>query len=414
MKRFVIGGFFSVGLKAISILVKFILITLLMKELTLDDYANYSLMTITTGISIFFLGGDFYNYTQKQLSNKDTSVSVGCLIFNHAVVVFTLSLVFIVLSAIYFFLNDLGLLLFILFIFITLFEFFTTEAYRYAVYFERVIESNIILFLKSTLWVFIALGLYYFDQGIRLNLIYFCWAIGVMLTSAGCIFFYSKHFKGILNQTISLPTIKSGLIFSSPFLLAALLYKSNEFLDRYFIQQNMSLTELGVYSAFYTFVGVIQTFVFVGVVARRYPILLKSSCLRSLNKSIINFFTEISVLIIFLSSLVYYLFDFYAIFVGKKELIAYKDILLTLLIGNYFFMTSLVWHYVILKSGKGKFIFISTIIALSTNLILLFYMIPINSLLYVSYCFVISSIVLFICKFYFASISMKQQVYLER
>ena len=388
--------FFSVGLKSISIVFKFFFTTYLISKLSLSDYGYFSYYSMISGFLVFIYGLDFYNYIQYSLSKKKRDYDV---INEHCSVifyVFMLAFLFCILS---YFLDVQSII--ILVVFVGFSEYLLTEVYRYLVYFEKSKLSNFLLFIKTCSWpLFVIFSFFIFDE-IDVSQILLIW----LINNVAIIFligFHSFENEVLPKVKILKPKfIMNGLLFSFPYLISTLSYKLLEFLDRFYIGSKMNSDMLGIFSTYMSFVGVIQTFIYVGVSAEFYPKLLKSETKHEFMKVSGLMFSAILFSVLFLSAPIFGFFNYYSIFVGKPELTSNSSVFFILLVSNAFFCLSLVFHYMLLKFGLNRFVLISTLVSLCLSLLLYILFRPEN-LISVSYIGLFSTTTLFILKGWFA------------
>lgn len=406
---------YSYGLKSISIVIKFVLITLLVKELTLEEYGRYSYFVIVSGLFLFVLGGDFYNYTHSNIAGIKSKIKKRYYISQHLFFISCSVLVLTIMFLVYIVYGGSDYQILGLFFFITLTEYLTTEYYRYLVIFGLFNQSNILLFLKSTGWVVAILLFHFLGYQLSVKLILLTWAVASVLIFIILLYLTLKsQVKFFYFSIFSIKSIYKGLLFSAPFFLASILYKLNEYFDRFFVENYLGSAELGVYSVFYSFIGVVQTFIFVGVLAKIYPKILASHNTDDLLIQLKNLFVVTFLTVLFLSVFIFSMFDFYANLVGRPELVEYKSVFLVLLVGNMFFCLSFSFHYVLVRAKESMKILYSSIGAMCVNILCLFFLIPAENLFYISLCFLMSMVSLFAIKLYFSKNAIQRAMQHEK
>ena len=157
-----------------------------------------------------------------------------------------------------------------------------------------------------------------------------------------------------------------------------------------------------------------QTFIFVGVLAKIYPKILASNNTDDLLVQLKSLFVVTFLTVLLLSVSMFLMFDFYSSLVGRPELVENKSVFFVLLVGNMFFCLSFSFHYVLVKAKDSMKILYSSIVAMCVNILCLYFLMPAENLFYISLCFLMSMISLFMLKLYFSITAIRRAMLHER
>ena len=266
-------GIYNLLFRVLTIAAKFVLSILIVKRLSVADYGTFGIFQTTVTLAIYVLGFDFYTYNTRQILKANEKSVTDCLmnqlVFHGIVYLIVLPLLFFV-----FFFGVIDLEYLFLFYLILICEHLSQEAYRFLIALKKSVAASFILFVRSGLWIFI-LALFwssFLDQA-NLGLVLMFWFIGA-LTS---ILVGAKYLPKIQSFKIDFNWVRKGLIVSSPFFIATVLYKIMEFSGRYFLDFWFSKEIVGVFTFYSSIANTIFVFVQAMVLVVMSPYLIEAA-----------------------------------------------------------------------------------------------------------------------------------------
>ena len=227
LERFSFYKIINTSLRILPLGIKFIFFVALSKYLSVDDYADYTLITTTITISIFVFGLDFYNFSirniltdkhhvERKVINSFALYLMAYLIFFLFVIPFLSQVSFI---------NKNGVFLISL---ICVTEHLNQEIYRLQIAFKKVFIANIIFFLRVFGWTGILLfEILWISKSITNTEIFQYWLGFNLVAIILNIIIYCKSW-GFLKEVLKLDVnfIVRGFKVSSLFFLGTLSLKS--------------------------------------------------------------------------------------------------------------------------------------------------------------------------------------------
>lgn len=266
----------SVSLRAATLLSKFALIFVLAKYLPPEELGVYGLVSATIGYAIFFLGMDFYTFSNREIIKVDATLQ-GRYIKSQ----FLAYLLFFVALA------PLFLILFILdlmpwavvgwFFAILIVEHLSQELMRLLVALSHQVAASIVLFVRFGLWALILSVVIPMEQQLRsLNTVWIAWFIGGAVAVGYGFFRVSRMKLGGWERRADFSWVISGVKIALPFLLATIALRSILTLDRYLIEVTSGLELLGVYVFFMGISMSLLSFLESAVFSFYYPTMIQS------------------------------------------------------------------------------------------------------------------------------------------
>jgi O-antigen/teichoic acid export membrane protein len=365
----------NLGLRGFSMLAKFLLVIYIGKYLSVDDLGEYGLFVTTITIAIYFLGLDFYTYNTREILAKEKDKRLPLIrdqfIFHLVVYVVVLPLLLSVFA-----MGIIEIQYIIYFYLILVFEHLSQELYRLYTTLQKPIFANILLFLRTGLWVYAVIALWYLKVPNTQNLesIWYAWSVGSFISIIVGILYIKKeyNFKD-LTQKIDWLWIKNGVKISIPFFIGTLAYKVIEFSDRYMIDYYMTKADVGIYTFFGGIANVVNIVVFTLVIMIYYPILVEqyqNNHIKEFSKNLKVFTIKTISLSIATALLIGLLISPVLNFIGKIEFQNNLNLLWLLLLANIVLNISFVPHYVLYAKGKDIIIRNVTLIGAGMNIVL--------------------------------------------
>ena len=259
-------------LRGLTLVSKFILLLFIARCLSPENLGIYGLVSVSITISLYFLGMDFYAFNSREIIAQSED---GCAPLIRDQLVFH-GLVYLIILP----------LLIILFVFdfiawqyigwfyaLLILEHLSQESNRLLITLSRPTMANIVLFLRSGIWVYAVVGTGYFYRDTRtLQFIWLMWCLGGILCVLMTIFtLRNLNWKKTFNLSVDWQWLKRGFLKSMPFFGSTVAILGVQYADRFFIQNYHGEAMVGVYTFYANISNVLQTFIFTGVIAILYP-----------------------------------------------------------------------------------------------------------------------------------------------
>lgn len=266
----------NLGLRALTLSVKFVFIIALAATLPPEQVGIYGLITVTVSYSIYILGLEFHTFSAREISDQPKSKWPNILINQGLFFSFTYP---IALSLIYilFFVKVLpGDIMFGFFL-ITILEHLSSELVKLLVVLEKQLLSTTIIFTKQALWpLFFILWSWVEPNKANISTLITFWIYGTLASIAiGVVPLLKLDWKETPVK-IDIIWIKRGIIVATPLLLSTLATRSLFTLDRYAFETLNGLTLLGAYSVYFGIASAIISFMESGVFVFYYPKMIKA------------------------------------------------------------------------------------------------------------------------------------------
>lgn len=326
---------------------KFIIFTLLSKELTPLDFGNYSLLVSLITIMIFVLGGDFYNFSIRDvLKTKSEKSRLLNKLASNFFFYFVIYVIFFIIGSIVF--NQLTYTrpYIFLVIFLCITEHLSQEFYRMLVAFNRVLLANVLLFIRTAGWTGIVVFLIYqkIDFGVR-NILQL-WLFADVLTILYVLFFIiKKEQKKLVYIKLDFDWVKKGMKISYIFFITTIFLKIIEYSNRFIVGYYLGEEMAGIFTFYSSISMLITVYINTIVISFELPTLIrsaKSPIIKSLflkfKKSLLLQIGVSSVGIILVINPILY-------WQNKEEFRVYLPILLLMIIGSALMNFSLLYHF---------------------------------------------------------------------
>jgi O-antigen/teichoic acid export membrane protein len=398
---------FNLGLRGITILLRFALVFGLGKYYSTEDLGVYGLFNTTITIVIFFLGFDFYAYAHREILKAQKPQQVTYLLNSLAFFAITY-LVVLPVCLVVFFAGVLPVEYIAWFYIIVTFEHIGQELYRLFILYDKQLFANILLTIRMASWIVPVVGYWVVAdfKELRLEPIFWMWISGQAVAIIVGVIGLRRYYKGVgRTGPIDWYWIKRGIPVASQFLVGTIAYKIIEFSDRYFLDYYLDKTAVGVYTFYYNFANLLQTLVFTIVIAQLYPKLAEYYGNNEMDKynEYKKSFTRQVFWVSIGSSVLVLLAIIPAIeIVGKQE---FYDNFLTyglLVFAITLLNLSFIPHYILYAVGKDRIIMVSTIVCALVNVTSNLIITPRLGLAGSALSTVISYFVLMIIKFFYA------------
>ena len=324
IKNKVLDFFSGTILRIFSIISRLMLVMILLNKLTLYEFGQFGLITVTAAYFIIFCGFELHNYTSKELLRykiqKWGFIFINRLYFSIATFSIFFFLIIFFNKSFALNLNDIYLIFFIIF-----FEHILMEINR--VFYIKGDYSRYILldFLRKSLLPFVIMILYLIDYKINLELVLKVWFFSTLLNFIISFYFLNKiEFKmSKKDYFINIKFLLKG-VKKSAFLLISLLMSTLVFvIDRYFIKIFYDDIILSSYIFFIAISLVPLSITDSAVITKYFRVLLLNSK-KNIIKFKLNFFEALKITIFIILS-----FDLICFFtIDKLIIISGKEIIL--------------------------------------------------------------------------------------
>lgn len=398
-------GLFSALLRSFTLGSKFLLLFVMARALSPEDVGVYGLITTSIGLSLYVLGMDFYVFnTREILSDKENNKSK--FIRDQFVFHFVMYIVVLPLLIFIFIFKIIPLDYIIVFYLLLIFEHLSQEFYRLFITFSRSLLANVLLFIRSGIWVLIVFFLWVFHYRLTLTTIFILWLIGAVTNVFVSVIVLKK--TGVLKsvfEPIDWGWIRKGFFASLPFFTSTIILNLMQYIDRYILQIYHGEKVVGIYTFYMSIANAVQIFIFTGIFSILYPKAMKQyQCNQikeyreTMRRMALGSIISLIVLIILIAMGVEILLHL----IGKEVYINNLPLIWILLIAVSFNVISQISHYSLYIRGMDREIFISTllsfIIVLFSNLVL----IPNYSLYGAAISLMLAMFSLFFTKLYFS------------
>jgi len=276
LKRF--SGLFNFGLRASTLAFRFLLSFYIIKYIGLEATGIYGLAVGAVGIVPALIGWGLNNLLSREIVGGGAvaagpRIKTRLLVTGVSLVAFT---VIVLAGALW---QGVALSsLYLLILLLVWFETLALDLHMPLIGLEKAVEANLLVFIRSALWVPVAMGLGVVFPALRnLEMVFWMWIASHVLALVMLWYFSRRlHIRGILSAPIEWGWLKDKLrkgraIYVSDLGIVGLIYA-----DRYVVGLILGLTLTGIYSFYWSLANALQTLVATAVVQTALPILVRS------------------------------------------------------------------------------------------------------------------------------------------
>lgn len=241
----------NVFIRGLNLLSKFFLSIYLAKYFAPDFLGSYTIFFTTVTVGIYFLGFEFYAFSQREYLKKDISQFANFVknqfVFHFIGYLILLPLVYLSSHK---FISSKHLILFFI---ILILEHLNQEFYRLLVVIKKTVAASINIFFRSGFWIFFFIYISVLDKNFQnLTFLYWTWIIGQII----CFFFSCYALKNFgwmkaFSKKIEWQWIMKGIKISSLFFLSGVMQKTMEYSERFYLQEIVGSKMVGIYFFFY-------------------------------------------------------------------------------------------------------------------------------------------------------------------
>ena len=352
-------------LRALTLLSKFFLIFSLAYFLKPEDLGLYGLVTVTVGYSIFFLGLDFYVYSNRKIWKLEPEER-GRLVKSHIVLSSFCYFVFLPLSLFLFYFEILPWWILFWFFALLILEHISQEMNRLLVAQSRQLEASMVMFFRMGGWCLIVMLLMFINESLRsLDVILFGWFSGCLISIGLGAFFIKKINMGGWKSPVNWSWVKAGLLISVPMLLASLSLRGVFIVDRFWFKYIGGMELLGAYVFYSGICTALLSLMEAGVFSFYYPILISAHSkgdASSYRETFYKLSVQTIIFIIVLSASAWFFVSFAVGLLSEPVYAENLYIFKWLLLANGLFVLGMVPHYGLYSKGNDRPIIVGHLI----------------------------------------------------
>lgn len=347
---------------------RFVLVIFIARFLTVEELGAYSLFAASISYALFFVGMDFYTFSSREILSVDKLKWFGIVKnqFSFYILFYCFSFPLIYCLFYFGFLPEKVVIWFYL---ILVAEHLSQESMRLLVVLNKAFVANISLFIRSGLWVYVAVTLMFFDVGLReVYVILTLWFVGSSLS----VLFVIPEILRLRRSALATPQkidygwMWSGVKIAAPLLVGTLALRSLYIIDRYSLNYFSDLAAVGVYSFYSSFASALLAFVDAAVVMQIYPKIVRSvkdNDFENLREYKKKFIKSVSILSLGLFCILPVGVYFLLLWMGKTDYIHYFPLIGILMLSSIIYSFALLPHYELYAHNEDKKIISSSILA---------------------------------------------------
>jgi O-antigen/teichoic acid export membrane protein len=354
---------------------RFVLVIFIAKFLSTEELGAYSLFAASITYALFFVGMDFYTFSSREILSVDKSLWFG-IVKNQFV--FYLLFYFIGFPLIYslFYFGFLPKQFILWFYLILVAEHLAQESMRLLVVLDKAFLANISLFIRSGVWVYAAVVIMFFSDGLReVTTILSLWLVGSSLSILLVIPQLKRlHQISASSQKIDFSWMLQGIKVALPLLIGTLALRSIYLVDRYSLSYFANLSAVGIYSFYSSFASALLAFVDAVVVMQIYPKIVSSVKNNDLNGLVYykrKFVKSVSILSLILVVLLPVGVYLLLLWMNKSEYLEYIPLLALLMLSSIIYSYALLPHYELYAHNEDKKIITSSVLAAIVGVIIM-------------------------------------------
>tara|TARA_X000000368_G_scaffold290505_1_gene230828 strand:+ start:7195 stop:8415 length:1221 start_codon:yes stop_codon:yes gene_type:complete len=244
--------FYTILIRVINLSLRLSLIVILGKFYSLEFVGIYGLILALVGICVQMIPFEFYSYTTLEILEKN-EMSTNKVLANHFFFIFLMGCICspIFYATYGYFSLDYSLFFYISFVLV--FEILARELSRVLVALEHPIATYIIASIHSSLWIFVIIIGLFQDKLFSIEEVLVLWgSSGIIAAITGLYFVKQKVSDKIFHfNFLSIDWIKNGIFFTFPLLIGSLSHAMNQYVGRFFLGNNISLSDISVFTIYF-------------------------------------------------------------------------------------------------------------------------------------------------------------------
>lgn len=266
----------NVGLRAVTMASRFVLLFALARYLSAADVGRYGLVVATVSYGVMLLGLDFYTYSTRELL-QESKLSRYAILRAQALLHVATYVAALPFGLLLFWFGLLPWTLAGWFFSLAVLEHLAKELNRLLIVLGRPIFATAALFVQRGAWAVTLPALMYYFESIRtLDAVFVAWTASTLLGIVTFLYGLAGLGWGRGGTGVDWSWLRRGLAVSRVFLAGTLLRHALFTVDRYVLEQVAGLDIVGVYTFFMAIAMAAMTFLDAGVFAFLYPKVVSS------------------------------------------------------------------------------------------------------------------------------------------
>lgn len=319
----------NMGLRAISMLSRFLLIIVMAKLLPLSELGTYGLLVAGISFAVLFVGFDYYTYSNRELLSVPKD-EWSTIILNQIYAYLPLYLMFIPIALGLYVYDVLPHGYFVWFLILLVIEHISIEQNRLLNTMQKQLSATVVLFFRSGLWVLLMLPLMiYVDEFKNLETVLYAWFLGGVLSIGFGTITIKQSIKNWKSIKPSYAWIIKGYKIGLLFILGTISFRAISTGDRFLLEQWSNVSMVGVYVFYASLTLGASAFIHAGVIVFATPNIISSyqkgdSIL--FQQLMSKFFKELSLSVFIMTITLYILMPYVISWVGKASYFQEYDV----------------------------------------------------------------------------------------
>lgn len=246
----------------LTIIFQLLLVVILTRRLSIQEFGVYSLLSATLAILNSFLRFGIESYITTKIPGLEDEKRVRTII----TILFFFSFFLLACSLLLFFLREvvaqalnikeyisIWLLFVPLAVALTFFDIIT----YYLLSIKKIVISSFLRFLCQCLWIMVLVIFFFMMERFSLKLVFVPWLINVLVLSGLSIFFIRHEIVRFIKDSLQFNwlQLKEVVIFSAPLVIVTVFTLTGEYTNRFLINHFLGKTEVAWYSLASSLVG---------------------------------------------------------------------------------------------------------------------------------------------------------------
>lgn len=266
----------NLSLRTMTLVSRFLFVFCLARFVDSSFVGLYGLFTAAVGYALYFLGLDFYTYSNREILKLEKD-AWGRPLKNQLALTAVLYAIFLPLSMGLFVFGALPLHMLPWFVLILVCEHVNQELGRLLNAISEQLLASLALFVRQGVWAIGVVALMALDKNTRtLDYIFGAWAISGVLAALVAIRRLQQLNIGGWQAAIDWQWVIKGLKICIPLLMATLALRGVTIFDRYWLQALSGIHLVGAYVLFVGVSGSLMVFLDAGIFAYGYPLLIRT------------------------------------------------------------------------------------------------------------------------------------------
>lgn len=316
-------------IRASSMLSRFLLIMILAKLLPESELGIYGLIVAAIGLSVIFVGFDYYAYSNRELLSLPKEQHSE-IILNQFYAYLPLYLLFIPVSFLIYEYQLIPEDYFVWFLLLMVIEHISIEQNRLLNTIEKQLSASFVLFFRSGLWVYLMLPiLIYIEKYQNLETVLYAWLMGGVLSIVWGTWVIVNSVESWKLIRPSYGWIIKGYKLGMLYVLGTLAFKAISTGDRFLLEKLSDVSMVGVYVFYVGLTLGASAFIHAGVIVFSTPKIIASYQAGEFERFehlMRKFLKELLFSLFIVVALLYFLMPFLLEWIGKSSYVKYYDV----------------------------------------------------------------------------------------